>query len=135
MSVQLSVKVRNARIDAIEAQIGTAPILELRTGAQPADCAQAGSGSLLAQFALPSDWQAAAAAGAGAKAGTWSGTGVGAGAAAHFRILRSGSPSECDIQGSVTATGGGGDMTLDNVNIAIGQTITVNSFNLTDANA
>ena len=34
------------------------------------------------------------------------------------------------IQGSVTATGGGGDMTLDNTSIASGQTVTITSFTL-----
>jgi hypothetical protein len=35
----------------------------------------------------------------------------------------------------VTATGGGGDMILDNVVLAVSQAVTVNTFNLTDANA
>lgn len=32
------------------------------------------------------------------------------------------------FSGTVTATGGGGDMTLDNVSIASGQTVTITSF-------
>lgn len=32
------------------------------------------------------------------------------------------------FSGTVTATGGGGDLTLDNVNIASGQTVTISSF-------
>lgn len=43
MSVQLSVAVRNARLDAIETTIGTGAILTIRTGAQPASCATANS--------------------------------------------------------------------------------------------
>jgi hypothetical protein len=39
------------------------------------------------------------------------------------------------MQGTVTATGGGGDMTLDNVSIASSQAVTVNTFTLTDANS
>jgi hypothetical protein len=39
------------------------------------------------------------------------------------------------LQGSITATGGGGDMTLDNTSIASGQTITVTGFTLTAGNA
>src|SRR5437868_6497758 len=118
MSIQLSVLVRNARLDAIETQVGTLPILELRSGAAPADCSAAPSGSLLVQQALPSDWMTAAALGVKGKNGTWSFTGVGAGTIGHFRIYDSGSPSQCHIQGSVTATAGGGDMTVDNTNIA-----------------
>jgi hypothetical protein len=135
MSIQLSVSVRNARLDAIETQIGTAPIVEFRTGSPPADCAAASTGTLLAQSALPSDWMAAASAGAKAKAGAWTITGIAAGTIGYFRIMRSGSPSECDLQGTVTITGGGGDMTVDNTSIAVSQVATVNTFTLTDGNA
>lgn len=135
MSIQLSVRVRNARLDVIESDMGAAPILELRSGAQPANCAAAASGTLLAQAAMPSDWMAAASGGAKAKAGTWTLTGITSGTIGHFRLYRSGSPSECDMQGSVTATGGEGDMTVDNTSIAQDQTVTVNTFTLTDANS
>jgi hypothetical protein len=135
MSIQLSVSVRNARLDAIETQIGTAPIVEFRTGSPPADCAAASTGTLLAQSALPSDWMAAASAGAKAKTGSWTITGIAAGTIGYFRIMRSGSPSECDMQGTVTITAGGGDMTVDNTSIAAAQVATVNTFTLTDGNA
>lgn len=135
MTMQYSTVVRNARLDVVESTIGVTPILEIRTGSQPADCGAAASGTLLAQFALPSDWMAAASAGAKAKSGTWSGAGLAAGTAGYFRIYESGSPSACHIQGSITATGGGGDMTLDNTSIAAAQTINISSFTLTAGNA
>jgi hypothetical protein len=134
MVVQLSVAGRNARLDALETVGGTAVLLRLYTGAQPANCGAAASGTLLCTMTLPSDWLAAASGGAKAKSGTWSGTGAAAGTAAHFRIWDS-SGTNCLAQGSVTATGGGGDMTLDNAVIAVSQSITVNTFTLTDANA
>jgi hypothetical protein len=134
MAIQLSETVRNARLDSIETTISTAPYLDLRTGAQPADCAAADSGTELSHTQLPSDWMAAAASGAKAKAGTWSGTGAAAGSAAHFRIKES-TDTTCHIQGSVTATSGGGDMELNNVVIAVSQAITFNTFTLTDGNA
>lgn len=135
MTVQYSVSLRTARLDLVESHIGSAAIMELRTGAQPANCAAAPSGTLLAQASLPSDWMAAASAGTKAKTGTWSLTGLNAGDIGHFRIYESGSPSVCHMQGSVTATGGGGDMTVDNVTVAAGQAITVNTFTLTAGNA
>jgi hypothetical protein len=135
MAVQNSVAARNARLDAFETAIGGAPILELRTGAQPANCAAVATGTLLAQFALPADWLAAAANGVKAKNGTWSGAGVGAGDIGYYRIYGAGSPSECHEQGSVTATGGGGDMTVDNITIAAAQVITVTAYNRTAGNA
>jgi hypothetical protein len=135
MSVQLSVAVRNARLDAIETIVGTAPILEIRSGAPPADCATADSGTLLASMTLPSDWAAAASSGSKAKSGTWSDASANAtGTAGHWRLKDSGGTT-CHAQGTVTATGGGGDMTLDNVSIASAQPVTVNTFTLTDANA
>lgn len=134
MSLQLSVSARNARLDAIETTVGTAPKLRLYTGSMPADCATAASGSLLAELTLPSDWLAAASAGAKAKSGSWSGTGQASGSAGYFRIVDS-AGTTCHLQGTVTATGGGGDMTLDNVSIANAQVVSISSFSLTDANA
>lgn len=134
MAVQLSVSARNARLDAIETAAGTAVLLKLFTGTQPADCATAFSGSLLATLTLPSDWWAAASSGSKAKLGTWSGTGSAGGSAGYFRIYDS-AGTNCHIQGTVTATGGGGDMTLDNIVIANAQAITITSFTMTDANA
>lgn len=134
MAVQLSVAVRNDRLDAIESQIGTTPFLDFRTGAQPANCAAADAGTELDHQALPSDWMTAAAAGVKGKNGTWSGTFDAAGVAGHFRIKET-TDTTCHIQGSITATSGGGDMELDNINVAIGQNWTVTQFDLTDGNA
>lgn len=134
MAVQLSVAVRNAMLDQIETTIGTTPYLDLRTGAQPADCSQADAGTELEHMALPSDWLAAASSGSKAKNGTWTGTADAAGTAAHFRIKET-TDTTCHMQGSITATSGGGDMELDNTTIAIGQTITVSTFTITAGNA
>lgn len=135
MSLQLSVAVRNARLDAIETTIGTSAVLKIKTGAPPATCATADSGTVLATLTLPSDWLAAASSGAKAKSGTWEDTSAdNAGTAAHFRIYAS-DGTTCGMQGTVTATGGGGDLTVDNVVFAAGQSFTVTAFSLTDGNA
>jgi len=135
MAVQLSIAVRNARLDAIETSIGTSAVLKIRSGAQPATCATADSGTVLATLSLPVDWMAAASSGSKALSGTWQDLSADAtGTAGHFRIYDSGG-TVCGIQGSITATGGGGDMTLDNTSIASGQQVTITSFTLTDANA
>jgi hypothetical protein len=138
MAIQYSTKVRTAKQAAIEPEIGVSPIIEFWTGAKPATPALAATGTLLAQFALPVDWLAAAAAGAVGKTGTWQGNalaGIATANIGYFRICRSGSPTECDMQGSVTATGGGGDMTVDNISLAALQQITITGFTLTDNNA
>ena len=135
MAVQLSTAVRNGRLDSIETVVGTSPILEIRSGAPPADCAAADSGTLLASITLPSDWMNAASNGSKTKAGTWQDASAdGTGTAGHFR-LKDSSGTTCHMQGTVTATGGGGDMTVDNVNFAAGQPFTVTTWTLTDANA
>lgn len=135
MSLQLSVAVRNARLDAIETTIGTSAVLKIKTGAPPATCATADSGTVLATLTLPSDWLAAASSGAKAKSGTWEDTSAdNAGTAAHFRIYAS-DGTTCGMQGTVTATGGGGDMTVDNAVFAAGQSFTITAFSLTDGNA
>lgn len=135
MAVKMSVAVRNARLDAIETTIGTSAVLKIRTGAAPANITDADSGTVLATLSLPSDWMAAAAAGSKAKSGTWEDTSAdAAGTAAHFRIYASDGTTQ-HIQGTVTATGGGGDMTVDNTSFAAGQSFTVTAFTLTDGNA
>ena len=135
MALQLSDAVRNARLDAIEASIGTSAVLKIRTGAPPANCAAADSGTVLATLTLPSDWMAAASGGSKALAGSWSDASADAtGTAAHFRLYAS-DGATCGLQGTVTATGGGGDMTVDNTSFASGQAFSVTSFTLTDGNA
>lgn len=135
MALQYSVAVRNARLDAVETAIGASAILKLRTGAAPANCATADSGTVVATLNLPSDWMAAASGGTKAKSGTWEDLSADAtGTVAHFRIYAS-DGTTCHAQGTVTATGGGGDMTLDNVAVNAGQAITVTGFTLTAGNA
>lgn len=135
MAIQLSASVRNARLDAIESTIGASAVLKIRSGAAPADVATADSGTVLATLTLPSDWMEAASAGTKAKSGTWQDASADAtGTAAHFRIYAS-DGTTAHLQGTVTATGGGGDLTLDNVSIASGQSVTITSFTLNEANA
>jgi hypothetical protein len=133
MTVQFSVATRNAIADATETAIGASPTLEIRTGAQPANCAAADSGTLLASMALPADWLAAAAAGSKTLLGTWQDAAADAsGVAAHYRIKQG---ATCHMQGSVTLTGAGGDITLDNTNIAIGQAVSITAFTVTAGGA
>lgn len=130
MTIQLSTTLRTNMIGQYESTIGTAPKLQIRTGAQPANCAAADSGTLLCEITLPTDWMGAASSGAVSLAGSWSGTGVAAGTAAHYR-LKDSAGTTCHEQGSVTATGGGGDLTLDNTSIASAQAVNVTSWTRT----
>lgn len=133
MTIQLSVAVRNARLDVIESTIGASARLRIYTGAQPANCAAAATGTLLADLPLPSDWMAAASSGSKGLTGTWQDTGADAsGTAGYFRIVDN-AGTTAHLQGSVGL--GSGDLQLDNTNIASGQQVTVTAFTLTDANA
>ncbi len=139
MAWQFSTAVRNARLDVIETTIGTSAVLKIRTGAAPANCAAADSGTVLVSITLPSDWMSAASAGVKDKAGTWQAAASGTGTAAHCRLYAS-DGTTCHGQGTVTGTGGGGDLELENVSIVAPQTVTItgatgNGFRFTEANA
>ena len=135
MTMQYSVAVRNARLDAVETTTGADAVLKIRTGARPANCAAADTGTVLATLTLPTDYMAAASGGTKAKTGTWQDTSADAtGTAAHFRLYAS-DGTTCHAQGTVTATAGGGDMEVDNTSFASGQSFTVSTFTLTAGNA
>ncbi len=135
MALQFGTSVRNAMLDAIETTIGTTPLLRVYDGSMPADAATVAAGTLLAEITLPSDWLAAASGGVKAKSGTWSDLSANnSGTAQYFRIYDSGA-STCHMQGVVTLTGGGGQMTVNNTNFIATQTFTVVTFNLTAGNA
>lgn len=135
MPINYSTAVRNAKLDAVETAIGTSAILRIRSGTKPATCASADTGTVLAEMTLPSDWMAAAASASKAKSGTWQDASANAtGTAGHFRIYDS-TGTTCHIQGSVTATGGGGDMTLDTTSITSGGVVSISTFTLNAGNA
>lgn len=131
--MQFATDIRNARLDAIETVIGASPTLKMRTGGKPANCAAADTGAVVSTVALPSDWMAAAAAAMKGMSGTWSDPSADAdGTVGHFRIYDS--SGTCKIQGTVTITGGGGDMTVDDVDFLTGRVFTITSFNIADGN-
>lgn len=135
MALQYSVAVRNARLDVIETTVGTSAVLKIFDGTKPANCAAADAGTVLATLNLPSDWMAAASSGVKAKAGTWEDSAAdNTGTAQYFRLYDSGATA-CHMQGSVTITGSGGDMTVDNPSFGTGQKFTVTAFSLTAGNA
>lgn len=132
MALQYSTAVRNAKLDAIETTIGTAPLLKIYTGSVPANCAAAATGTVLVTMTLPSDWMANAASGSKSLSGTWEDTSADAsGTAGYFRIYDSGGTT-CHLQGTVGQ--GSGDLSLDNTNIATGQDVKINTFTLSDNN-
>ncbi|NBW17312.1 MAG: hypothetical protein EBR82_55970 [Caulobacteraceae bacterium] len=135
MAIQLSTTVRNARLDSIETTIGTSAVLKIRSGSPPANCGAADTGTVLATITCPSDWMAAASGGQKAKSGTWEDLSADAtGTAGHFRVYDS-TGTTCHMQGTITATGGGGDMEVSSTSFTAGQSFTITTFTLTDGNA
>jgi|SRR3990167_9783036 len=136
MAIQFSVAVRNAMLDAIETATGVSAILKIKTGAAPATCATADSGTVLSTINLASDW--ASAASTGTK--VWSSLPVedtsadATGTAAHFRLYAS-DGTTCHEQGTVTATGGGGDIEVDSTAFVAGQTFRITAWTWTAPNA
>lgn len=133
MAFQFSTTARNNWLDSIETTIGTSPTVEIRTGSVPANCAAADSGSVLATITCPSDFLAAASSGSKALSGSWTVAASASGPPGHFRMKSSG--GTVHVQGTVTVTGGGGDMTVSSATVSSGQTFTITSFTLTAGQA
>lgn len=133
MALTYSDAIAHARLDAVESVIGASAIMKIRTGAAPATVATGSTGTVVATLALPADWMNAAAARKKTKSGTWQDAAAdAAGTAAHFEICDNG--GTVHARGSVTATGGGGDVQVDNVVFAAGQQFTITSFELVHGN-
>jgi len=118
---------KNFVTDAFRADFNNGK-LYIRSGTQPATGGGAASGDLLVEIDLPATAFSPASAGSAAKAGTWSAAASAAGIAGWFRMTNTAGTRSID--GNVTGQGGGGDMEVENTNIASGQTVTVDSFSL-----
>lgn len=128
MAEKINAAARNRQADSVGDDLNSGT-LKLYTGAQPASADDAASGTLLVTINLPADAMAAAASGVAAKSGTWSGVAVASGDAEWFRTANSAASRNYD--GSVTATGGGGEIELDDISIVSGQTVLINTFTIT----
>lgn len=136
MALQFSVAVRNGMLDAIETVIGASAVLKIRTGAPPATCATADSGTVLATVTLGADWASAAAAGAKSFASlpVSDSAADNSGTAGHYRLYAS-DGTTCGAQGTVTLTAGGGDMEVDSTSFTAGQQFNVTAWTWTAGNA
>lgn len=128
MAITINTAFGNAVLDGFDAVFNSGT-LEIRSGAAPgAD--NVATGTVLATILLPADALAPAAARSKAKSGTWQDAAADAGGtAAHFRLTSSGGTHV--VEGSVSATGGGGDLQLDTVTLVAGQPVTITSFAFT----
>ena len=126
MAIQQSTVTRNRIRDAFSAAFPAGAIISLRTGAQ-AGVGGAVGGTELVSITLPAT-PYATGNGTLTKNNTWSATAAVAGTLAHYRMTN-GSDIE---EGTITATGGGGDMTVDTVTIsAVAQPVEITTFSVT----
>ncbi len=133
MATRIPTASRNAAANAVagllDAEAGAATV-QVRSGSQPASANDAASGTLLATFTMADPSFGSAATGVATAASVpRSTTGAAAGTAGWFRGLDS--TGATVIDGLVTATGGGGDMTIDNTSIAVGQTVNLTGWTIT----
>lgn len=132
MAVQYSITLRNDQGAAWENTIGASPKIQIRSGTQPANCAASATGTLVAEFSLGSDFatQANGTVSLSNLPISTTAAAANAGGAMHYRILNN-AGSACHDQGTVTATGGGGDMEIDSMTVSLGQTLRIVAFSKT----
>lgn len=130
MALQFSTAVRNAMLDAIETATGATAVLRIRSGAAPATCATADSGTALASITLASDWAAAASGGTKSFSGlpVTDASADATGTGAHFRLYAS-DGTTCHVQGTYGTSGT--DIIGDSVSFTAGQTFNVTSWTWT----
>lgn len=127
MGISLSDAARTAMVSALRDQIdaGSGPgYVEIRTGSKPATVATGATGTLLATVVL-ADPSGSAATGVLTLSGLPK-TDTAAdntGTAGWFRVYDSTGAGVLD--GTVSGTGGGGDMEVDNPSLVTGQTFSI----------
>lgn len=127
MALQHSTNVRNGVLDAWQTAIGNSAILRIYAGTIPASVGAA-AGTLLVQYNLASTWAPAASGGTKQLNGLPLEANASApGVATYFRLYAS-DGTTCHTQGTVSIINQGGDIIIDNTNIAINQVVRVVSF-------
>lgn len=132
MAVRLSTAARNALANAIETLVDVdagAGTIKIYTGSQPATADTAASGTLLATVVLADPAFGSASSGVITGTDPASVTAVATGTAGWWRMADN--SGDTVIDGNVTATGGGGDMTLSSTSIVSGGAVDITSLTVT----
>lgn len=136
MTISYDDTTQKAKLDALDAMLGTSPLLRIYSGSVPATAnAGIGGATLLAELAMAST-PFGAAAGTGtvtktAAAIASDSSADASGTASFFRIYKS-DGTTCRVQGSVGTSGA--DLNLVTTTIAAGQPVAVSSLVITAAN-
>lgn len=133
MSLGMATALRNARLDAITTFAGNGALLRIYDGTKPATGGAATT--LLAELTCGSPFAAAAASGVlTLSAITQDASADASGTATWFRVVKADGTTHV-LDGTVTASGGGGDLQLVTTTIVATQPVQVTSFTITEANA
>jgi hypothetical protein len=119
MALTVSAVAAQAMASALATDIGAASTIEIRSGSKPATPETAASGTLLATVAISGSFTASG--GSITAADPASVTVAASGTAGYFRLKTSGGTAKID--GTVTASGGGGDMQLSTTSLVSGGTV------------
>ncbi len=133
MTIGMSTNLRNARADANTTFAGNGALLRLYDGTRPSTGGTATT--LLAELTCGTPFAASASGGVLTLGSiTQDSAANAAGNATWFRLVKSDGTTHV-MDGSVTATGGGGDMELVTTSITTGQPVQVTSFTITEGGA
>lgn len=124
MSFQQSTLARNGEGDAFTAAVGNAGKLSILTGAVPANCAAAETGTLLAQHTLGSPFAPAASGGVVSPTLPANVNAVATGTAGYYRVYKA-DGTTCVGQAPIA------DITLNTTAIVLGGPVAVNSWSIT----
>jgi hypothetical protein len=128
------VSIRNAMLDTITTRAGNGALLRIYDGTRPATGAAITTQTLLAELTCGTPFAAGAASGVlTLGAITQDASANNTGTASWFRIWKADGLTFV-LDGTVTATGGGGDLLLTTVSIVATQPVSVTSFVITEAN-
>jgi len=137
MSIKLTNAAASAAADAVVDLIDLgsgAGVIEIRTGAQPTNADDVDSGTLLATLTFSDPAFGAAANGvATASAITQDSSADATGTAGYF-VVKDSTGAKV-FTGSITATGGGGDMELVTTSIVATQPVQITAFTYTQPKA
>lgn len=133
MTIGMSTTLRNARADAITTAAGNGALLRIYNGSQPST--GGATTTLLAELTCGTPFAAGASSGVLTLGSITQDAAANAtGTASWFRIVKSDGTTHV-MDGTVTATGGGGDLQLITTSITSGQPVQVTSFTITEGNA
>lgn len=125
MALQFDTTLRDAQNDAITTRVGNAGFLEIFTGAAPASCAAASTGTKLSKDTLGTPFAPASAGGVLSPTLPANVNALAGGTAGYWRVYKA-DDTTCVAQGSAGTSGT--DLLLNTVNFVLGGPVQINGW-------